>query len=172
MRVEFLAAAVSTPRTSSRSGALAAGASLAGVGVALGAFGAHGLRAVLNPVELAWWETAASYQVWHGLALLAIGVAGSPRLRVAAWLIGSGAVIFSGTLYLMALTEMRWLGAVTPIGGVLMIGGWAVLAWHGWRGMNQPASAQAAAEMVTTSRISGSSIARTRSMKPISVNRC
>lgn len=117
-----------------RSGATAAGALLAGVGVALGAFGAHGLRTLLTPAELAWWQTGVSYQVWHGLALIAIGAAKLPRLGFAAWLMGAGALIFSGSLYLLALTGLRWVGAVTPVGGALMIAGWAALAWRSWRG--------------------------------------
>lgn len=117
----------------SRSPILAAGALLAGIGVALGAFGAHGLRSALGQAELGWWETAVSYQLWHGLALVAIGAARLPRVAPVAWLIGIGALIFSGSLYLLALTGLRWLGAVTPIGGLLMLCGWALLAWRGWR---------------------------------------
>ena len=109
-------------------GMIAAGALLAGLGVALGAFGAHALRDRLGQTESGWWQTALSYQMWHALALLAIGLAGERRLALPAWLLGLGAAIFSGTLYLMALTGLRWLGAVTPIGGLLMIAGWVSLA--------------------------------------------
>ena len=107
---------------------LAAGAALAGLAVALGAFGAHALKARLGPVELGWWQTAVQYQMWHALALVALGLAGSAWSRVPAWLLGAGAAIFSGTLYAMALGAPRWLGAVTPLGGLAMIAGWALLA--------------------------------------------
>jgi uncharacterized membrane protein YgdD (TMEM256/DUF423 family) len=113
---------------------LAAGALTLGLGVALGAFGAHALRDALGPTALGWWQTAVSYQMWHGLALLALGAGRVERVNLPAWLIGLGTLIFSGSLYLMALTGMRWLGAVTPIGGVLMIAGWSLLAWRAWRG--------------------------------------
>jgi uncharacterized membrane protein YgdD (TMEM256/DUF423 family) len=112
---------------------LAAGASLAGIGVALGAFGAHGLKAMLGPDALAWWQTGVQYQMWHALALVALGASGVAWAARPAWLMGAGAAIFSGSLYLMALTGMRWLGAVTPIGGALMIAGWAWLAWRAAR---------------------------------------
>lgn len=117
-----------------RSPLLACGALWTGLGVALGAFGAHGLRTVIGPVELGWWQTGVSYQIWHGLALVALGAARLPRAAGAAWLLGIGSLIFSTSLYVMALTGMRWLGAVTPVGGLLMLSGWAVLAWRGWRG--------------------------------------
>jgi uncharacterized membrane protein YgdD (TMEM256/DUF423 family) len=112
---------------------LAAGALLAGLGVALGAFGAHGLKAMLDAERLGWWQTGVQYQVWHGLALVAL--AGSPidRPRLPAALLGVGAAFFSFSLYLMALTGCRWLGAVTPLGGLAMIGGWALLAWRALR---------------------------------------
>jgi uncharacterized membrane protein YgdD (TMEM256/DUF423 family) len=106
---------------------LAAGALLAGLGVALGAFGAHGLRATLGPAELGWWQTAVQYQMWHALALVALGL--SPvRARAAGWLFVAGILIFSGSLYAMALTGTRALGMVTPVGGLLLILGWAALA--------------------------------------------
>jgi uncharacterized membrane protein YgdD (TMEM256/DUF423 family) len=109
---------------------LAAGAVLGGLGVALGAFGAHGLRTSLSAEALGWWQTGVQYQMWHALALVALGLAGRAGTRRPAWLLGAGAAIFSGSLYLMALTGARWLGAVTPAGGLLMIGGWLLLAWR------------------------------------------
>ena len=112
---------------------LITGALLGGFGVALGAFGAHGLRSVLDPIRLGWWNTAVQYQMWHAVALLALGVWPWPGRRMAEIVMAAGTIIFSGTLYLMALTGMRWLGAVTPIGGVLMIAGWAMIAWRAWR---------------------------------------
>ena len=105
---------------------------LAGVygflGVALGAFGAHALKSSLSPEAAGWWQTAVQYQMWHALALVALPAAPVARPRIPALLIGAGTIIFSGSLYLMALTGARWLGAITPIGGTLMIGGWFVLA--------------------------------------------
>lgn len=112
---------------------LAAGALLAGLGVALGAFGAHALRDALDPVRLGWWNTGVQYQMWHAVALVALGAAPLPRLGTSATLLAIGTVLFSGTLYLMALTGARWLGAVTPLGGLLMITGWLMLGWRAWR---------------------------------------
>ena len=109
---------------------LFAGALLAALGVALGAFGAHGLRALLDDNALGWWQTAVQYQMWHALGLLALGAARLPGSGLSAVLLALGTVIFAGTLYAMALGGPRWLGAVTPIGGSLMILGWLVLAWR------------------------------------------
>ncbi|BDP41871.1 DUF423 domain-containing protein [Deinococcus aetherius] len=103
-----------------------AGAILAAVGVALGAFGAHALRERLDPAALANFETGARYQMYAALALLALG--GRPGQRRAPGLLLSGAVIFSGTLYVLSLTGERWLGAVTPVGGALLIAGFVVAA--------------------------------------------
>jgi uncharacterized membrane protein YgdD (TMEM256/DUF423 family) len=108
------------------------GALLAGLGILLGAFGAHGLRAVLTPQALGWWQTGVQYQMWQALGLVAIGAARLPRLRVPVWLLALGTLIFSGSLYLMALTDARWLGMVTPVGGVLMIAGWVCFALSLW----------------------------------------
>jgi len=110
--------------------ALLAGALLAAAGVALGAFGAHGLKALLSPEALGWWQTAVQYQMWHAIGLVAIGAAPMARTRGPAWMLAAGTAIFSGSLYAMALSDVRWLGAITPIGGVLMIGGWAWFAWR------------------------------------------
>lgn len=109
---------------------LFAGALLAALGVALGAFGAHGLRSLLDASALGWWQTAVQYQMWHAVGLLALGAARLPRSLLPAALLTVGTVVFAGTLYLMALGGPRWLGAVTPIGGSLMILGWVVLAWQ------------------------------------------
>jgi uncharacterized membrane protein YgdD (TMEM256/DUF423 family) len=109
--------------------ALLAGALLAATGVALGAFGAHGLRSLLSPEALGWWQTAVQYQMWQAIGLVGIGAAPLARTRWSAALLAAGTFIFSGSLYLMALSGARWLGAVTPIGGVLMIAGWVCLAW-------------------------------------------
>ena len=115
-----------------RSTALA-GALLAGLGVALGAFGAHDLRDTLDARALGWWQTAVDYQMWHAVALVALSAIRSVRTGLPAALLGAGTLVFSGSLYAMALTGARWLGAVTPLGGLLMIAGWALLAWRAWR---------------------------------------
>ncbi|MEA3065153.1 MAG: hypothetical protein QOJ27_1599 [Sphingomonadales bacterium] len=101
---------------------------MAALGVALGAFGAHLLKGALAAEALGWWQTALQYQMWHALALLALGLGGSGRSGGPAALLGGGALIFSATLYAMALGAPHWLGAVTPVGGALMIGGWLWLA--------------------------------------------
>jgi uncharacterized membrane protein YgdD (TMEM256/DUF423 family) len=110
--------------------ALIAGAVTAGLGVALGAFGAHALKDSLPPQALGWWQTAVEYQMWHALGLILIGALPQPRLGLPSALLGIGTLLFSGSLYLMALTGARWLGAVTPLGGATMIAGWAVLTWR------------------------------------------
>lgn len=107
-------------------------------GVAAGAFGAHALRDRLTPQALGTWETAVRFQMYHGLALLAAAWAAErwpgPAAFWAGWLLFGGVVIFSGSLYLLALSGVRWLGAVTPLGGVLLLAGWASLGWAAWRG--------------------------------------
>ena len=108
---------------------MAAGALLAALGVALGAFGAHGLERLLDERALGWWQTAVSYQMWSGLGLVGLG-ASRRALGRPALLIGIGAIIFSGGLYVMALTGARWLGMVVPIGGAAMIAGWLFAAWR------------------------------------------
>ena len=108
------------------------GAISAFLAVAAGAFGAHALRARLAPDMLAVFETGARYQMYHALALFAVAWAthhwpGSP-VRVAGWLFIGGTVLFCGSLYLLSLTGTRWLGAITPFGGLLFLCGWASLA--------------------------------------------
>lgn len=103
---------------------------MAALGVALGAFGAHALEESLTPRALGWWETAVQYQMWHALGLILVGALPQPRLGLPAALLGAGTLLFSGSLYLMALTDARWLGAITPLGGAAMIAGWALLAWR------------------------------------------
>jgi uncharacterized membrane protein YgdD (TMEM256/DUF423 family) len=109
------------------------GAALAGLAVALGAFGAHGLKSRVGAEQLGWWQTAVEYQMWHALAVLALGLSGLRFGRLPGWLMAGGAVLFSSTLYAMALGAPRWLGAVTPLGGIAMIAGWALLAWRALR---------------------------------------
>jgi uncharacterized membrane protein YgdD (TMEM256/DUF423 family) len=115
----------------------ALGAVLAGLAVAAGAFGAHGLRGRLDPDMLAVFETAARYQMYHALALVAVAWAivrwPDGNAALAGWLFAAGTVIFSGSLYALALSGVRWLGAVTPIGGLCFLAGWIVLAWTAWR---------------------------------------
>ena len=102
--------------------------------VALGAFGAHAMRAKLAPESFAAYQTAVQYHFWHALGLLAVGIlmtqwATAQGLAWAAWLLIAGLIFFSGSLYLLALTGARWLGALTPIGGGAFIAAWVVLAW-------------------------------------------
>jgi len=108
------------------------------LGVAAGAFGAHGLRDRLAPEMLAVWETAARYQLYHALALLAVAWAvtrwPSGATTAAGWLFVVGTLVFSGSLYVLSLSGIRWLGAITPIGGVAFIAGWACLIWAVYRG--------------------------------------
>src|SRR5690606_17466346 len=105
------------------------GAISGAIAVAAGAFGAHALRARLDPADLAIFETAVRYQMYHALALLVVAwvvaVAPDPSpARWSGWLFIAGTVIFSGSLYLLVLSDTRWLGAVTPIGGIAFIVGW------------------------------------------------
>lgn len=97
--------------------------------VMLGAFGTHALRQTLGAQQLGWWQTATQYQLGHAIALLVIATLPLRRAPVAAGCIALGTIIFSASLYLMALGLPRWLGAITPIGGVLLIAGWLVLGW-------------------------------------------
>lgn len=118
----------------SRSSPLILAAALLGAsGVALGAFGAHALRGTLGPAEAGWWQTAVQYQMWHAVALVALGATALPRLALPAMLIGGGTLLFSGSLYAMALTGARGLGMVTPVGGLLIILGWLFLAFRAAR---------------------------------------
>ncbi|MDI1301458.1 MAG: DUF423 domain-containing protein [bacterium] len=102
--------------------------------VILGAFGAHGLKSRVTPEQLAWWHTGVEYHVWHALGLFGIGVLllSQPALNTAkpaGWLLQAGIVIFSGSLYAMTLGAPRWFGAITPVGGLAFIAGWAMLAF-------------------------------------------
>jgi uncharacterized membrane protein YgdD (TMEM256/DUF423 family) len=114
--------------------ALTLAAALMFVGVAAGAFGAHALKARLAPDELAIWQTAVQYHLLHGIGLLAAGLLllhkpDSAALGAAGWLFVAGIALFSGSLYALALTGVRGLGAITPIGGLAFLGGWAAMAW-------------------------------------------
>jgi uncharacterized membrane protein YgdD (TMEM256/DUF423 family) len=114
------------------------GCALAGLAVGLGAFGAHGLRNVLSAEDLATFEVGVRYQMYHALALVAVAWAStrweSSAIVVAGWMFVAGIVLFSGSLYLLVITGPRWLGAITPLGGVAFLIGWALLAWTAFRG--------------------------------------
>jgi uncharacterized membrane protein YgdD (TMEM256/DUF423 family) len=116
------------------------GALLAGLAVAVGAFGAHALRARLSPEYLTVFETAARYQMYHALALIAVGLIAdrwpSPLLGLAGWLFLAGIVLFSGSLYALTLTGVPGLGAITPLGGVAFLAGWTLLVLAVRRGAN------------------------------------
>ncbi len=115
------------------------GAASALIAVAAGAFGAHALRDRLASDLLDVFETAARYQMYHALALLAVGFVstrfsgGNAWIAAAGWLFVAGTVLFSGSLYALSLTGVRWLGAITPLGGLAFLGGWAALALGAWR---------------------------------------
>ncbi|WP_368934898.1 DUF423 domain-containing protein [Alcaligenes faecalis] len=117
---------------------LCLGTLIMALGVGLGAFGAHALRAMVDASALATWHTAVLYQLLHGLGLLLIAALG-PQLN-AAWqsrsaiLMLAGVLIFSGSLYILVLSGVKWLGAITPIGGVAMILAWLFLAIAALRG--------------------------------------
>jgi len=128
---------------------IAVGAISAGLAVAVGAFGAHALEGRVGVDMLANYETGARYHFYHSLGIIAVGLlalfrsahvgtgdgggnghdTAMTRLRWSAALMLTGIVLFSGSLYTMALTDMRWLGAVTPVGGVAFLAAWALLAW-------------------------------------------
>lgn len=121
-----------TETASGHASPFAAIAAISGfVVVGLGAFGAHGLREWLDAARLGTWETAVHYQMFHVVALLAIGQLAqrdaSPLLRWSGWSFVAGTLLFSGSLYLLALTQARWLGMVTPLGGVAFLLGWVLL---------------------------------------------
>ena len=106
--------------------------------VGLGAFGAHALKARLAPDMQAIWQTAVQYHAWHALGLLAAGLLmmlrpDAPAIGVAAWLFVAGIALFSGSLYALALSGVRGLGAITPFGGVAFLAGWLAFAWAAWR---------------------------------------
>ncbi len=116
----------------------AIGAVLGALGVAAGAFGAHGLKARLTPEMLAVFETGVRYHLIHALALLAVAWAAtrweSRAIPAAGWLFVLGIVLFSGSLYVLTLSGIRGLGVITPFGGVAFVLGWVLLAWGAWTG--------------------------------------
>ncbi|MDZ7773045.1 MAG: DUF423 domain-containing protein [Balneolaceae bacterium] len=116
------------------------GSAAMALAVMLGAFGAHALRGRLDPDMLETFTTGVTYHFYHALGLLILGIAAqylpeSPWLRWSGWLMGAGIVLFSGSLYLMAFTGARWLGAVTPIGGMAFILAWLLFFGAVWKGM-------------------------------------
>jgi len=117
--------------------ALAAAGVLLAIATACGAFGAHALKAQLPPQQLEVWEVAVRYQFFQALGLLGVGLTlrmlDAAPLRAAAALIVSGVVLFSGSLYALALGAPRALGVLTPLGGLAWIAGWLVFAWGAWQ---------------------------------------
>ncbi|MCC6796341.1 MAG: DUF423 domain-containing protein [Candidatus Hydrogenedentes bacterium] len=114
---------------------------LGGLGVALGAFGAHGLKERLTPELLAVFEVGVRYHMYHAIAILAVALAlkhagDNAWFKRACWCWLAGVAIFSGSLYLLAVTDTRWLGAITPFGGVAFIAGWCCIAVEGLRRTN------------------------------------
>lgn len=113
---------------------LRVGALFAALGVIAGAFGAHLLESVLTPERLETFEIAVRYQMYHALALVGLGLFREPmRFRKSGYLFIAGMIVFSGSLYLLVLTDTSWLGAITPIGGVALIGGWAALLFDSFK---------------------------------------
>lgn len=117
--------------------AIALGGIYGFLGVALGAFGAHGLRNRLSPDMLAVWKTGVEYHLYHALALLLVGLIAAARPSIAITNAGIcfalGVLVFSGSLYALALSGVRWLGAITPFGGLLLLAGWALLVWSAFK---------------------------------------
>lgn len=113
------------------------GSIFAGLGVAAGAFGAHMLKQALEPSMLAVYDTATRYQMYHAFGILLAGVAArichDARFALAGWMFAAGTLLFCGSLYAVSLLGIRWLGAVTPLGGVAFIVGWGLLAWRAMR---------------------------------------
>ena len=114
---------------------LTAGAVNGFIAVAMSAFAAHGLKDSLPAEALDWVRTGSNYQMWHALALVGVAIlqsaGGNVALRAAGWSFLAGCLMFSGSLYLLALGGWRGFALVTPLGGVAFLMGWAALAWHG-----------------------------------------
>jgi uncharacterized membrane protein YgdD (TMEM256/DUF423 family) len=114
-----------------RSPMIVVGALNAAIAVGAGAFGAHGLRERIDARSLEIFETAARYQMYHALAIVLCGALATRGARQAGWILQGGIVMFSGSLYALALTGETGLGAITPLGGVAFLVGWLWLAWRG-----------------------------------------
>jgi len=113
---------------------IALGALFAALAVAFGAFGAHALRTRLSAEWLTVYQTGVAYHFWHALGILAAGIVclqlpASPWVRAAGWLLAAGILLFSGSLYALALTGERWVGVITPVGGLAFMLGWLALAF-------------------------------------------
>jgi uncharacterized membrane protein YgdD (TMEM256/DUF423 family) len=115
------------------------GSILGGLAVASGAFGAHGLKKMVSPEMLDTWDKAVRYQMYHALAFLALAwalthwPAQTKLLALGGWLFLAGVALFSGSLYILVLSGVKWLGAITPFGGVAMVAGWVCLLLAAWR---------------------------------------
>lgn len=111
------------------------GSLLAFIGVAAGAFGAHGLKTRLTEDLLQIYDTAVRYQMYHAFAILFVAMLFSDRpiriLKISGWMFFAGILLFSGSLYLLSLTGVRWFGAITPFGGLAFLGGWLCLLIYG-----------------------------------------
>jgi uncharacterized membrane protein YgdD (TMEM256/DUF423 family) len=116
---------------------LTVGALSAFVAVAAGAFGAHGLKSRLSAEMLNAFEVGVRYQMYHAFALIVTAWAQSrwptAQLTLGGWLFIAGTLLFSGSLYLLSLTGLKWLGAITPLGGLAFLTGWLCLAWAAWK---------------------------------------
>ena len=119
----------------------ALGSIFGGLAVALGAFGAHGLANILSPEHLITYETAVRYQIYHAIALLVVALAlahwpaATKPLQTGGWMFVAGIILFSGSLYLLSVSGIRWLGAVTPLGGVAFVAGWLFMTLAACRGL-------------------------------------
>ena len=113
------------------------GACMALLGVVFGAFGAHGLRSILSEHMLEVFHTGVRYQMYHAFGLIIAGGALAyyhlPLFRWAIWAFCTGILLFSGSLYILSLSGMRWLGAITPLGGLFFIAGWLLVATGFWK---------------------------------------
>jgi uncharacterized membrane protein YgdD (TMEM256/DUF423 family) len=109
------------------------GAIFAFVGIGLGAFGAHAVKAMISPESMTIYQTGVQYHLIHAIALVLVGILGKTVSPWVGRLFTTGICVFSGSLYLLALTGIKWLGAITPIGGVCFLTGWALLAYSSSR---------------------------------------
>ena len=107
------------------------------VGVGAGAFGAHGLKGRLDPEILSIFEVGARYQMYHAFALIAAAWLQtkwpSKLVTIGGWMFVAGTILFSGSLYMLSMTGEKWLGMITPFGGLAFMAGWACLAWAAWK---------------------------------------
>ena len=117
-----------------RNAVVALGAINAALAVAAGAFAAHGLRERLAPRALEIFETGARYHMYHALAMVLAGLLAVRGASTAGWIFQAGIVVFSGSLYALALSDVKVLGAITPLGGLAFLVGWVWLAYAAWRG--------------------------------------